>query len=101
MLFNSEAKKLTINNYKMLLLGQNSKVCLERKATLHEKKNWIIVSNKTIVLRKIIEGYIVIMLNKIIGLICRLIEIKKNLKLDHSSYNYHLFENIISISVYF
>ena len=38
MLFNSEAKKLTINNYKMLLLGQNSKVCLERKATLHEKK---------------------------------------------------------------
>ena len=39
-------KKLTINNYKMLLLGQNSKVCLERKATLHEK---------------IIEGYKVIM----------------------------------------
>ena len=84
MLFNSEAKKLTINNYKMLLLGQNSKVCLERKATLHEKKNWIIVSNKTIVLRKIIEGCIVIMLNKIIELICRLIEVKKNLILDYS-----------------
>ena len=61
----------------MLLLGQNSKVCLERKATLHEKKNWIIVSNKTIVLRKIIGGYIVIMLNKIIELICRFKEIKK------------------------
>ena len=63
MLLNSEAKKLTISNYNMLLLGQNSKVCLERKATLHEK---------------IIEGYKVIMLNKIIELICRLIEIKKN-----------------------
>ena len=53
----------------------------KRKATLHEKKIWIIVSNKTIVLRKIIEGYKVIMLNKIIELICRFIEIKKNLKI--------------------
>ena len=49
----------------MLLLGQNSKVCLEWKATLHEK---------------IIEGYKVIMLNKIIELICRLIEIKIKFK---------------------
>ena len=53
----------------------------KRKATLHGKKIWIIVSNKTIVLRKIIEGYKVIMLNKIIELICRFIEIKKILKI--------------------